>query len=318
MEEAHVESSKPRLSSRDRWIVAGITLLALAAAASASISALAATVKFFGEQPSARESAVGNQSGWVLLWSLATPFCCWAVLRGGRRAATGVLVWIVLLALCRMWWWPSAPTNDFEKQVQPLWQNQFGVFPWLLLGSSLAVGVTAARRNPLPAVRLRATGLAIGIVAIAAVSYVNVLRHAHEEEPTPLAEGMVELEEVRQDPLWEALPTESITRTDEHPAELSDWGQKFTTWRKVTLGSSMDLALFEQAVSAAESSGWTLHDSFCPGTGTAHATFTKTLSPGPAYLRISMASYLEGVDVFMNLTPAPGPPNSNVQRCWRS
>lgn len=318
IEEAHVESSKPRLSSRDRWIVAGITLIALAAAASAFISALAATLSFSGEQPSPRERSVAIQSGWVFLWSLATPFCCWAVLRGGRKAATGVVAWVVLLALCRLWWWPGAPTNDFEKQVEPLWQNQYGAFPWFLLGSSLVVGVIAAWRNPVQAVRVRAVGLAIAIVCIAAVSYVNVLRHAHAEEPTPLAEGTTELRELRQDPLWKALPAESVTRTDEHAAVLSDWGEKFTTWRKVTLGSSMDLALFEEAVAAAESSGWTLHDSFCADSGSAGATFTKTLQPGPAYLRISMASYLKGVDVYMNLTPAPGLPNSAVQRCWQS
>lgn len=306
---------KPRLTSRDRWIVAGITVLALAAAGSAFISALSATLKFFGEQPTARESAVGGQSGWVLLWALATPFCCWAVLRGGKKAAPGLVVWLVLLMLCRIWWWPGPPSDDIEKQAQPLWQNQYGVAPWLLLVASIAIGILAVRRNPDPTARLRGVFVAAAIVIFAALSFVNITRHAQAEEPTPLAEGTTELEALRNDPLWDALPTGSITRTDEHAAVLSDWGEKFPTWRKVTLGTSLDQALFERAVSAAEASGWTLHDSFCTDTGS-DGTFTKTLPPGPAYLDISMATYLSGVDVFMNLTPAPGPPAQAPQRCW--
>jgi hypothetical protein len=312
-----IASSKPRLSSRDRWLVAGVSLLALSAAGSAFISALAATLKFFGEQPSARESAVGNQSGLVFLWAVATPFCSWAVLRGGRKAARGVAIWLVLLGLCRLWWWPNPPTDDFEKQVQPLWQNQYGVLPWALLVVSLALGLLVAWRRSDRSTRHRAVGLVVAILGFAVVSYVNIHRHSRAEEPTPLAEGTTELVALRQDPLWGALPGDLVTRTDEHAAVLSDWGEKFTTWRKVTLGTSSDPALFEGAIAAAESSGWVLQRSFCTD-GSADGTFTKTLSPGPAYMRISMASYIDGIDVFMNLTPAPGRPDANPQRCWES
>lgn len=312
-DETQAVEAKARLSRQDRLIVAGVTILALAAAVSAALSSIEATLSFFGNQPTPRESAVGAQSSLVFLWALATPFCCWAVLRGERKALKGVVVWLVLLGLCRWWWWPSPPSNDFEKRIQPLWQNQWGVLPWALVAASLTVGLIAAWRDPARRTRLVAIGAAIGILAIAGVSYANLLRHAQDEEPTPLAEGTTELQALRADPLWSALPAESITRTDEHAAVLSDWGEKFTTWRMVTLGASQDLALFEQAVAAAESSGWILHDSSCTE-GSARGTFTKTFPQGPAYLSITLASYLQGVDVFMNLTPAPG--TGSPDRCW--
>ena len=310
---AQVVGAKPRLSSRDRWIVAGITILALAAAATAALSALEATLRFFGEQPTPRESAVGRQSSLVFLWALVTPFYSWAVLRGGRRAALGVVVWLVLLVLCRWWWWPGPPSDGFEKQIQPLWQSRLGVLPWALVAASLVVGLIAAWRNQARQTRLVVIGVVAGIVMIAGLSYANLLRHAQDEEPTPLAEGAGELEALRADPLWNALPAESITRTDEQAAVLSDWGEKFTTWRRVTLGTTQNMALFEEAVAAAESSGWTLHGSFCTD-GSAYGTFTKIFPQGPAYLRITMASYLHGVAVYMNLTPAPGP--ASPDRCW--
>jgi hypothetical protein len=310
---AQVVGAKPRLSTRDRWIVAAITILALAAAVSAAFSVLEATLTFFGVQPTPRESAVGGQSSWVFLWALATPFCSWAVLRGGRKAIMGVAVWLVLLVLSRWWWWPGPPSDDPEALIQPLWQNRWGVLPWALVAASLVVGLIAAWRNQVRQTRLVAIGAVAGILAIAGVSYANLLRHAQDEEPTPLAEGAVELEALRTDPLWNALPAESITRTDEQPAVLSDWGEKYTTWRSVTLGTTQNMALFERGVAAAELSGWTLHDSFCTD-GSAHGTFSKTFPQGPAYLSISLASYLHGVDVFMNLTPAPGP--ASPDRCW--
>lgn len=308
-----VVGAQPRLSSRDRWIVAGITILALVAAISAALSAFEATLHFFGEQPTPRESAVGEQSLLVVLWTLATPFCSWAVLRGGRKATMGVLVWLVLLVLTRWWWWPDPPSDGFEKLIQPLWQNRLGVLPWALVAASLVVGLIAAWRNQARQTRLIVIGVVAGILAIAGLSYANLLRHAQDEEPTPLAEGAVELEALRADPLWNALPAESITRTDEHAAVLSDWGEKFTTWREVTLGTTQNMALFEQAVAAAESSGWTLHGSFCTD-GSPYGTFTKIFPQGPAHVRISMASYLHGVNVFMDLTPAPG--LASPDRCW--
>lgn len=276
---------------------------------------LVSTFQLFGEEPSPRESAVGVQSAWAVLWALATPFCCWAVLRGGRKALTGVMVWLVLLGLCRWWWWPNPPRNDLEKLAQPLWQNYLGVFPWALVAAALTVGVVAARRSPARTIRQASIALTIGITVLAGVSFINGLRHAQDEEPTPLAEGSTELEALKGDAFWAALPDESITQTDEHAAALSDWGEKFPTWRMVTLGSSQDMPLFERAVSAAESSGWRLHGAIC-GVDSATVSFSKSFAQGPAYVRISLAPYIQGVGVFMSMTRPPG--LADPERCWES
>ena len=218
--------SKPRLSSRDRWIVACVALLALAAAASAFVSVLTVTLKFFGEQATPRESSVGNQSLLVVLWALVTPICCWAVLRGGRRAAVGATSWLALLALCRLWWWPSPPADAFEKEAEPLWQNQYGKFPWALLVVSLVIGLLAARRAPDRTARRLGAGVVLVVAGFVALSFTNVLRQAHSEEPTPLAEGAAELEALQQDPLWNALPLGSVTWADESPGKALGLGRE--------------------------------------------------------------------------------------------
>jgi hypothetical protein len=308
---ARSAETEPRLPRRDRFILAGVTLLALVAAAFAFLAVVSATLTFFGEQPTPREQAVGAQSSWVLLWALATPFCCWSLLRRGRKAVVGITLWLILLVLCRVWWWPSPPGDDFEKQIQPIWR---GLIPWALVAACLVVGLTAAWRTLALKVRATAAASVIAILALSGVAYGHLQQRARDEEPTPLAEGRRELAVLRQDPIWDALPASSTTRIREHPAELSDWGEKFTTWRSVTLGTSLDMALFQRAVVSAESSGWILHGSFC-GDGSADGTFTKTLPAGPAYIRISVASYSQGVNVFAELAPAPGPPHP--RRCWR-
>jgi hypothetical protein len=185
-------TDKPRLSSRDRGIVAGVSVLAAAAAGSAFVYAVAVTLTLFGEQPSPRESSVGVQSGWVLLWALLTPVCCWAVLRGGRRAAGGVIAWLVLLGLCRMWWFPTSLSSVLEQWVQPLWLSPYGVLPWLTLVASLAIGVLAAWRNPNRTVRLCAASLTIAILTVAASSYVNLFRHAQAEAEALTGGGISE------------------------------------------------------------------------------------------------------------------------------
>ena len=307
--------TKPRLSRRDRRTVLGISFLALAAAGSALLSMLASIFHLFGDEPSPREIAVAGQSAWVALWALATPFCCWAVLRGGRKALAGATAWLVLLGFCRWWWWPSPPRNDLEKLVQPLWGNFLGILPWALVAASLTVGVVAARRSPARNIRQASIALTIGIVLLAGVSFINVLGHAQDEEPTPLAEGSAELAALKGDAFWTALPGESITLTDEHAAALSDWGEKFPTWKRATLGNTQDTTLFERAISAAESSGWMLHNAIC-GADSAAVTFTKSFPQGPAYVRIALAPYIQGVEVFMSMARPLS--LADPERCWES
>jgi len=157
--------------------------------------------------------------------------------------------------------------------------------------------------------------LTVGVLAIAGLSYRSLQEHAQDEEPTPLAEGTTELKALDQDPLWSALPSASIRRTDEHAAALSDWGEKFHTWKSVTLGERYDTALFNQAVAAIESSDWELYSSFCTE-GSLSGTFAKRLPVGPAFLRITMSSYSNGVRVAAYVGPPSDP--SQPQRCWGS
>lgn len=316
-------AEKPRLSYRDRWILVAITFMSFAAAAAAFLSALEASLAFFGEQPTARENAVADKSMLVFLWAVVTPPCCWAVLRGGRRGAAGVLGWLLLAASCQWWWWPGPPADGFDRQVRPVWAGPWAVAPWALVGASLLVGTFAAWRSGRWVARVAGLIVATGVLAGAALSYNHLLEQARAELPSPIASKSHELDALRNDPIWAALPDASITDEGESPATVELSGEEFPTWKKVTLGTTQDLALFESAVSAADSTSWTLSSSTC-SEHLIEASFAKTLSSGrPATLRISMASYQEGVELFSMLggpdvlsSPMPTIGSVGVDRCW--
>lgn len=181
-----------RLSRRDRVAVGGIAVLAFVAAAAALVYGVFTSIELFGEQATPRESSVADQAGLVMLWAVATPVCCWAVLRGERLGAPGVAAWLVLLGLCRWWWWPGPPEDAFDELTVPLWWSELGIPAWVLVGASLVVGLVAARRRG-RSVWWGAVALTLAIVAGAAAAIVRLGSHARAEAPAALAEWPREL-----------------------------------------------------------------------------------------------------------------------------
>jgi hypothetical protein len=155
-----------------------LSVLAVAAAGAAFFSAFGATLTFFGEQPSARESAIAGQAARTLLWAVATPFCGRAVLRRGREAVLGAVIWLGLFVACTPWWWPGPPGDDLDV-VQPLWHSS--LMAWSLVAAGLAVGLFAAWRDLRPRVRAVAVAVAVGVVVLSAASYINLEHHADAE-----------------------------------------------------------------------------------------------------------------------------------------
>ena len=171
-----------RLTTRDRWILAGLTVLAVAAALSAAWYGFWAGATFFGEQPTARENAVAGQAGRTVLWAVATPGCYWAVLRGGRDALAGAAVWLVLV-VALTWWVPlPAPADTWDGVWEPLWSSSFGVLPWCLAGAGLAVGLVGAFRDGRTAVRAGAVAVAVAVATMGVASYAHLQREARAQD----------------------------------------------------------------------------------------------------------------------------------------
>jgi len=308
-------SRSTRLSRNERLFVGLVIALALAAVAAAMLSSLS-----FGS-PSLRDESLAGQSGKVILWALATPFCAWAVLRGGRRGGIAVVVWLGMLAWCSPWWWPARSIDIFDRG-QPIWYGAGRSFPWALAISGLGVGVFAAwraRRWP----GLIGAGIVAAILTgVGVMSYMNLERHARPEEAgtAPSAEGVAELRTLKRDLLWASLPQAEVRDRDEHALAAADIGEGNPTSVTVRLGDSHNIALFRRAAAAAEKASWTLRWSSCsdstggPSDAIIKGYFGKMLATGPAILRIETAPDIAGVELFAEMSDSSR--SSTRDRCW--
>jgi hypothetical protein len=306
---------RPRLSGRERLSLAALTLLSVAAVLISLGTAFATTITLFGEQATARQTAIAGHALRAALWALVTPFVGWRVLRRGSRSWIGVAIWLGLLGWCSWWWWPTPPTGVFDNN-SPVWHSAAGAVLWTLVAAGLAGGLYAALRSNRSFITKAAAGVAILTVALGAVSYLHLNRRAAAERPVPLAQGVVELAALRADPLWAALPHPAqTTARGEHEASRTLWGERTTTsmWRY--LGDRYDPVLFRETVAVAEANGWRLVGTMC-GQYSWEANFDKSLDVGAARLRISIASYTKAVGVFAQIsetTVAGGP-----GKCWEA
>ena len=300
----------PRLSGGQRFLLAQLVLLSMAVAVAALRKAFVSTLALFGDQPTVREEAIAGQALRIALWAIATPMCAWIVLRRGRQALLAAAAWLGLLAWASWWWWPTPPTDGFDTG-RPLWLSSF-LLVWSLVAAGLGIGLYAAlrtRRLPLTVV---AFGVVAATIALGAASHVNLLRHANDERPVSLPEGAAELDALAADPLWAALP--GVRReSNEHAAARSLWGERLTTWKRLQLGKAVDRDLFRDAVAVAESAGWRLVTTSCfEGSWDAH--LVKSFTVGQGKLRIAVASYLDGVSVFAEITDTR--PGGTPGKCW--
>jgi len=307
-------SRSTRLSRNERLFMGLVIGLALAAVAAAMLSSLS-----FGS-PSLRDESLESHSGRVILWALATPFCAWAVLRGGRRGGIAVVVWLGMLAWCSPWWWPPRPIDIFDTG-QPVWYGAGRSFPWALAITGLGVGVFAAWRAQRWPGLIGAGIVALVLTGVGILSYMNLERHAQPEEDgsAPSAGGVAELRTLKQDPLWASLPQAEIRDRDEHALAAADFDEGNPTSLTVTLGDSHNIALFRRATAAAEKASWTLRWSLCSDTGSPADAFIKgyfgkMLATGPALLRIETAPDIAGVELFAKMSDSSRFPPPD--RCW--
>lgn len=301
------------LPDRDRLILVGLSVLALAVMAMAAWTILGATVHFWGDQPTGRENALAARSAWVIAWAFFTPFFAWSMLRGRTEAIWAAGLWVLLFLFCTPWWWPPAPSDAFDAIQDPVWYGGMSVLPWTLLAAGLGTGILATWRSGQQALFIGALIVSIGIATVGGVSYLNLRQHAQDEQPEVTAEADAELTALAADPLWAALPAVERSDETEIPSFTDHDGTELPSMKMMTLGSVGDITLFRQVVSAAGSAGWTLHRSFCTDT-TIEGTFTKDLSAGSATLRLTMASYISGVRVHASVSPASGV--AEPIRCW--
>lgn len=304
-----------RLTRRDRWALAALTLLSVASILVAAGTAAMTTLTFFGDVPTGRQEAIADHAGRAVLWSLVTPLCGWVLLRRSRRAWFLVGGWLGLLAWCSWWWWPTPPTGWGDTD-QPLWHTKPGVVGWLLAAAGLVLGLRLAWRTPDCRARLVAMVVAVAVVAGAAWSYQRLDQHADAERPVPLPEGRAELATVRADPIWGALPAVGDTAVGQYSAERTAWGERTSTgmWRRLVTPDDRDV--FRRSVAAAEASGWRLLETSCYE-GIWKARFLKALQIGPARLLVELTTpthvYI-GVSVDQAL---PAQAREGRQgRCW--
>jgi hypothetical protein len=169
------------LSPIERWMIRAISGLALLAILVTALSSLRASLNFFGVAPTVRESAINGHTGRAFLWALTTPFCAWAVLRGGRRALLAAALWLALLAWCSPWWWPPPPQTVFDTQP-PLWFDEGAAIAWSLVAAGLAVGLYRAWRYHRWPVRTAAIVVALIIIVGGIASYLHLADRSEVEE----------------------------------------------------------------------------------------------------------------------------------------
>jgi hypothetical protein len=300
-----------RLSRGERVGLALLGLFSIAVGLIALGKAFATTLHFFGEQATSREEAVAGQALRTALWAMATPLCAWIVLRRRSRAWLGAAVWLGLLAWCASSPWPPSPTNGFDVD-HPIWLSSFLPL-WSLVGAGFAVAMYAALKSNRRSAVVVTINLSVTAVALLATSHVNLVRHADAERSVPLAEGAAELRALRADRLWASLPRGVARSSREASAARAVWGDRFPTWKSVRLGTAEDRELFRNAVVVAEETEWRLIATSCFESSW-EANFVKSLPVGNATLRINVASYTQGVNVFAEIadtrpTPRPG-------KCW--
>jgi hypothetical protein len=275
-------------------------------------SALSASWELFGEQTTSRDRTIAGQALRTALWALVTPFCALAILRRSRGARASAFIWFALLAGCTWWLWPARPTGPFDIE-EPLWHSTDATYLWLLVAAGLAVGLYAGWRSRHLFAKIAAAILIIATVGLGAWSNTRMVEQARGERPTRLAEGVTELAVLQSDPLWRALPTKAGTTDTSRPASLAPWGERLSTWKQRRIGTREDHTLFRDSVAIAENNGWRLVTTSCIKDYWT-AELEKSLSIGPAHLRISVASWTFGVSVFAEVSHAPGA--GQLGKCW--
>jgi len=68
-------TERRRMTRRERLGFVLVIVVSLIVALAGLGKAFAATLSFFGEQPTARDNAIASQSLRIALWAIATPVC---------------------------------------------------------------------------------------------------------------------------------------------------------------------------------------------------------------------------------------------------
>ena len=302
------------LPERDQTVLIAFGVLALLVLARAAPAIVDANLFFFGEYPSDREEALGDKSYMVILWAAASVVWAWTLLRGRAEALVVAVLWVFLFLLCEPWWWPPAPSDSLDAENVPVWYGLWSIFPWALVAAALGTAILAALRSRQQALVLGTVILSVAVAAVGGWSYLNLEQHARAERLVTTSEARAEFDALSADPLWAALPAAPRQNEIEDTGYTDHDGVEYPTMRMMHIGTTGDFALFQQVISTALSTGWTVHASLCQE-GLTEATFTKELGVGTGTLRVAMASYDPGIAVYATVQAPATVPQPIF--CWQ-
>ncbi|MCP5069030.1 MAG: hypothetical protein GY946_20905, partial [bacterium] len=220
------------------------------------------TMTFWGDTAGPRREAISSHALWVSAWGFGSAAGVVVVRRNPRAWLAVAATWIALLAMAQPWWWPLPPEGSSDARNVPIWLD------WrYLLWAHAAIVVLYAVASQWRSGTARRI-VVVGCTIAVAVTLVWSNQHLHtrdrSEDPVPTAHGQRTLAEAEADEIWTALPSDQSVQLDGVAGARTACGAEqpaTVKWDRLVTDDTRRM-VFEEAVAAAESTGWKLASTY--------------------------------------------------------